>query len=128
MAVKRHKLTEILQKLETYMEDILIAFLAIISVIIILLSIVVIGNGDVLAVALFGYSEPKIAMVLGLTFAGYLIFPWLVTLALLLLAREYWIVRRVLERAVRFEVSLEKEIEEVVEEESKKSRKTSRKK
>ena len=112
---KEHPLRRKLEKLEIWFEDIVIIFLAIISILIIIAAASLFFKSAEIAKALNIPAETPIALM----FAGYMVLPWLLCLALMIIARDLWIMRRILEKAVRFEAVLVKEVKEIEKEEKK---------
>ncbi len=107
-----------LEKIEVFLEDIVIAFLAIFSILIILASFDVIANLGQLKQSLnavlstFGIKIVSFG-AFTISLLGYLVLPWLLLLALFIIARDLWILRRMLEKAVSLEVKIEREVEKV---------------
>ena len=96
------KVRKTAEKLEVILEDILIAAISFIVILVIF---------GVLAIAVNPQASAK-STVSVLVSIGWSILPWVVMLGILIIARDFWIIRRILEKAVHIEAKLEKELEE----------------
>lgn len=87
--MRRSKISKTIEKIEIWVEDVVIAILAIMSILFVIAALITtVGNKELAAVPLY----QKITML------GYGILPWLVMLALLSIARDVWIIRKLQEK------------------------------
>ena len=96
------KLRFAIEKLELFIEDLIIVVIAFIVLLIVL------GIGSIVSEA------SQIAQqyhALTLIILGWSILPWILMLGVMIIARDFWIIRRILEKAVKIEAKLEKELE-----------------
>ena len=101
------KVRRTMERLEVILEDVLIAIISFIVILVIF---------GVLSIAANPQASAKSAVYI-LVSIGWSILPWIVMLGILVIARDFWIVRRILERAVRIEAKLEREFEQEIKEE-----------
>jgi len=104
------KVRRTMERLEVIFEDILIAIISFIVILVIFGVLVIAANPNASAT-----SAVKILVSI-----GWSVLPWIVVLGILVIARDFWIIRRILEKAVYIEAKLEKELEEKKEEEPEK--------
>ncbi|HIP66909.1 MAG TPA: hypothetical protein EYH09_02185 [Candidatus Nanopusillus sp.] len=92
-----------MEKLEIFIEDLII----IITAFIVLLIVLGIGNivSEITQTAAQQYHALTLVVV------GWSILPWILMLGIMIIARDFWIIRRILEKAVRIEAKLERELE-----------------
>lgn len=91
-----------MERLEIFIEDLIIIIIAFIVLLIVL------GIGSIVS------ETSQVAQqyhALTLVIVGWSILPWILMLGIMIIARDFWIIRRILEKAVRIEAKLEKELE-----------------
>ena len=83
--MKRSRISKTLEKIEIWLEDIVIGILSIVSILLIVAMVIYIkGNQTVSSIPLY----QKITML------GYGLLPWIVMISLISISRDLWIIRR----------------------------------
>ncbi len=114
MEKKSLRIRRFFEEIEVLLEDIVIAIFAVLAIIVLFASIGALANAESLANAI---ASGQYNSIVAFMITGYAILPWMLILGIMLIARDLWIIRRFIERGVKFEAVLAKEIEELEEKE-----------
>lgn len=97
MMKERHKIAQLLEKIEVYFEDILIAIFSIFVIIVLIGVVYILANSEVFVTNILKIETPKAAFPLILMLTGYILLPWILILGIMIISRDLWLIRRSLE-------------------------------